>query len=114
MESLQMIAANILYEDAKNGKLASCHEAINAVFNFPETWDARPVWFRFIDIPTSTRPYQYLVAWIDATPPRQVKLFDFLSDVLEPDLLEQMQAGRVVEYKPRWCGSGWVLEADSP
>lgn len=111
MESLQMIAANLLFEDTQR-RLAHHETAIDAVFNFHETWDARPVWFRLIDIPTSTQPYQYLMAWIEATPPRQIKLFDFLTDVLEPDLLERLQAGRVVGYKPRWCGNGWVLEAD--
>ena len=112
MDSLQMLAATILYEDTNKETLASRHDAIDAVFHFPETWDARSVWFQLVNVPTSTQTYPYLMAWINTTPPRQLSLVDFLPDLIEPDLLERMQAGGVVGYAPRWCGGGWVLEAD--
>ena len=92
MESLQIRAANMLYWDQHGRMLDDPYLALDYVTALDKDWYPRTVRFRLIHTPVDANPnYYYLLAWVDATPPRQLQIQDFLPHTIEPHLLARLR-----------------------
>lgn len=110
METLLIRAANMLYQDQTGMRLDDPYRAVDCVAAFDKDWYPRTVRFRWIQTPVDANPnYQYLVAWVDATPPRQLHIDDLLPHTIETPLLERLRAGDVIGFRPQWVEDVWVL-----
>ena len=110
MENLQVIAANMIYAELEAKTLDDPYSAVEWVMGLPEDFERRDALFRLVEIPTHSLTYTYLLCWLDYTPPKIHHFERLVENAIEPHLLERMQAGEVVGYRPVWRADFWALE----
>lgn len=110
MENLQLLAANMIYMEEAGEVLDDPYSAVDWVTALPIDFYPRNAFFKIIDIPVTVQTYKYLLGWLDATPPMIHHFQRLVENAIEPDMLERMQAGKVVGYRPVWRGDFWTLE----
>lgn len=110
MENLQVIAANMIYAEETAGELDDRYGAVDWVMGLPDDYFPRDVLFKLVTIPTHSLTYTYLLGWLDYTPPKIHHFERLIENAIEPHLLERMQAGEVVGYRPVWREDFWALE----
>lgn len=110
MENLQVIAANMIYSYETGGELDDPYDAVDRIASLPADFYPRAAFFRIVEIPVSVQTYKYLLGYLDATPPKIYHFERIVENAIEPHLLERMQAGEVVGYRPICRDDLWLLE----
>lgn len=111
METLQIRAATLIYQDVTNTELTDIYSAVDKVANLPPTAYLRTVRFKLLTLPVNAKTYTYLIQWLDATPPRLLSLERFDRHIADEAELQALDAGEVVVFRPERVEETWVLDS---
>ena len=110
METLQLRAAQLMFEDTTGQTLNDIYGAIDQIASLPETAYLRAVRFRLLTIPVDSQIYTYLMQWVDATPPRLLSFERFDRHLASDQELKVLDAGNVVVFRAERVGEVWIVK----